>query len=144
MPNPAESAWLKRLGIPDRTAVPNGRNRPTTPNVPATPAAPLPPNNRPRNTHLYTCDECGQSWHVEGAGGTFNRRPVRFCPACGTESIQVVSSAFGGLECGAIQQLRVERMLAQLLYEQWAANAHAEQSKHPRYVDYLRAQLAGE
>jgi predicted RNA-binding Zn-ribbon protein involved in translation (DUF1610 family) len=142
-PNPAQSAWLKRLGIPSGTAVPNGQNRTTAPK-PAPPAtSPLPYTNRPRTAGLFICTDCGQSWHVEPAGGTFTRQVTRFCPACGTDALTRTTDTFGGLECGAIKALRVERLLAQLLYEHWAANLHAEQAKYPRYVDYLKAQLAG-
>jgi hypothetical protein len=145
-PNPAQSAWLKRLGIPSGTAVPNGRNRTTAPN-PAPPAtSPLPYTNRPRTAGLWLCNECGQSWDITATGGAFvagDAAVPRCCPTCGTATLTRTLSTFNGLECGAIKALRVERLLAQLLYEHWAANLHAEQAKYPRYVDYLRAQLAG-
>jgi hypothetical protein len=147
-PNPAQAAWLRRLGIPEsRTSGPNGRNRTTAPN-PAPPAtSPLPYNNRPRTTGLWLCEECGQSWDITPTGGAFvagDAAVPRCCPTCGTASLTRTLSTFNGLECGAIKALHVERLLAQLLYEHWAANLHAEQSKYPRYVDYLRAQLSGE
>jgi hypothetical protein len=146
VPSPQETAWLKRLGIPNGTNVPNGRNRPATPN-PAPPAtSALPYNNRPRTAGLWLCGECGQSWDITPTGGAFvtgDASVPRCCPTCGTATLTRTLSTFNGLECGAIKALRVERLLAQLLYEHWAANLHAEQSKYPRYVDYLRAQLAG-
>jgi hypothetical protein len=146
VPNPQEVAWLKRLGIPDRKPVLNGRNRTTTPN-PAPPAtSPLPYANRPRTAGLWLCRECGQSWNIAATGGVFvvgDAAVPRHCPACGTAALTRTLSTFNGLECGTIKALRVERLLAQLLYEHWASNLHAEQSKYPRYVDYLRAQLAG-
>jgi hypothetical protein len=145
-PNPAQSAWLKRLGIPSGTAVPNGQNRTTAPK-PAPPAtSALPHNNRPRTAGLWLCGECGQSWDITPTGGAFvagDAAVPRCCPTCGSATLTRTLSTFNGLECGAIKALRVERLLAQLLYEHWAANLHAEQSKYPRYVDYLRAQLAG-
>jgi hypothetical protein len=45
----------------------------------------------------------------------------RHCPTCGTATLTRTLSTFNGLECGAIKALRVERLLAQLLYEHWAA-----------------------
>jgi hypothetical protein len=145
-PNPAQSAWLKRLGIPSGTSGPNGRNRTTAPN-PAPPAtSPLPYANRPRTAGLWLCNECGQSWDITPTGGAFvagGAAVPRCCPTCGSATLTRTLSTFNGLECGAIKVLRVERLLAQLLYEHWAANLHAEQSKYPRYVDYLKAQLAG-
>lgn len=141
---PITGAELRAIGLksPPRTYVRAAQNSTTMPNpAPVNPGHAL-PINRPRVAHLYTCHDCGQSWTIVGVGGTFNRRPVRFCPACGTEAIQHTNSPFGGLECGAIKALRVERMLAQMLYQQWAANQHHEQDKHARFVDYLEEQLA--
>jgi hypothetical protein len=145
-PNPAQSAWLKQLGIPSGTAILNGRNRTTAPNPAPLATSPLPYANRPRTAGLWLCEECGQSWDITPTGGAFvagDAAVPRHCPTCGSATLTRTLSTFNGLECGAIKALRVERLLAQLLYEHWAANLHAEQSKYPRYVDYLKAQLAG-
>jgi hypothetical protein len=145
-PSPQEVAWLRRLGIPDRKPVLNGRNRTTAPK-PAPPAtSALPYANRPRTAGLWLCDECGQSWDIAATGGAFvagDAAVPRCCPTCGSATLTRTLSTFNGLECGAIKALRVERLLAQLLYEHWAANLHAEQAKYPRYIDYLKTQLAG-
>jgi hypothetical protein len=146
VPNPQEVAWLRRLGIPDRKPVLNGQNRTTAPKPAPPDASALPPNNRPRTAGLWLCEECGQSWDIMATGGAFvagDAAVPRHCPTCGTATLTRTLSTFNGLECGAIKALRVERLLAQLLYEHWASNLHAEKSKYPRYVDYLRAQLAG-
>jgi hypothetical protein len=114
----------RRLGIPDRKPVLNGRNRTTAPN-PAPPAtSPLPYANRPRTAGLWLCNECGQSWDITATGGAFvagDAAVPRHCPTCGSATLTRTLSTFNGLECGAIKALRVERLLAQLLYEHWAA-----------------------
>lgn len=142
---PLIGAELRAIGLksPPRTNVRAAQNPTTTPKAPPANAAPPLPINRPRATGLYVCDDCGQSWRIERAGGTFTTEPGRFCPSCGTDRLLSTTTSFAGLDAGAFSKdLQVERMLAQLMYQQWAANQHHEQDKHPRFVDYLKEQLA--
>jgi hypothetical protein len=145
-PNPAQSAWLKRLGIPSGTAVPNGRNRTTAPN-PAPPAtSPLPYANRPRTAGLWLCERMRAIVGHHTHRGCVCRRGC-----CRAQALPNMRLSNVDTYTQYVQRPRMRRdkgaacraLLAQLLYEHWAANLHAEQSKYPRYVDYLKAQLAG-